>query len=222
MSDLAAALDVELIRVIVNYGLGSRVVRSAKQHGLSGGTIVLGKGTVASGFLNFIGLCDVRKEIVYLAGDSQIVSRAMEEMNKEFELSKPNHGIAFTTSICSIIGSRSIACRIKKEDRGAEKTMYHIINIIVDKGRAEEVVSAATKAGSKGGTVINARGSGVHETSKVFDMEIEPEKEVIIILSEVEKTEDIVASIRESLQIDEPGNGIIYVQETSRTYGIFR
>lgn len=100
--------------------------------------------------------------------------------------------------------------------------MYHIINIIVDKGRAEEVITAATKAGSKGGTVINARGSGVHETSKVFDMEIEPEKEVVIVLSEIERTGDIVAAIRESLKIDEPGNGIIYIQETSRTYGIFK
>jgi nitrogen regulatory protein PII len=100
--------------------------------------------------------------------------------------------------------------------------MYHLITTIVDKGKAEDVINAATKAGSKGGTIINARGSGIHETSKLFSMDIEPEKEIVIILSEVDKTEEIVSSIRTNLKIDEPGNGIIYIQDVNKTYGIYK
>jgi nitrogen regulatory protein PII len=92
----------------------------------------------------------------------------------------------------------------------------------VDRGKAEDVIDAATKAGSKGGTIINARGSGIHETSKLFSMDIEPEKEIVIILSEVESTEKIVSSIRSHLKIDEPGNGIIFIQDVNKTYGIYR
>ncbi|MDD3427693.1 MAG: P-II family nitrogen regulator, partial [Caldisericia bacterium] len=87
-----------------------------------------------------------------------------------------------------------------------------------DKGKAEEVIDAATKAGSKGGTIINGRWSGISETTKLFSMEIEPEKELVIILSESEMTDSIVLSIREKLRIDEPGNGIIYIQEVIKTY----
>lgn len=100
--------------------------------------------------------------------------------------------------------------------------MYQVITIIVDKGNAEDVVRAAEKAGSKGGTILNGRGSGVHETSKVFAMEIELEKEIVLILSEVEKTEAIISSIRKDLKIDEPGNGIIFVQDVNKTYGILK
>lgn len=100
--------------------------------------------------------------------------------------------------------------------------MYHVITTIVDKGKAEDVIDAATKAGSKGGTIINARGSGIHETSKVFSMEIEPEKEIVIILSEADKTEAIVSSIKNELKIEEPGNGIIFVQDVNKTYGIYK
>lgn len=211
---------IELICVIVNFGMGSKLIKSAKHHGVSGGTITLGRGTVNSRILDFIGLSDIRKEVVYLAAEQKTAYQALEELNKEFEFHKPHHGIAFTTSICGFAGSKKIVCLNKTEERGAENIMYHIINIIVDKGKAEEVVTAATQAGSKGGTIMNARGSGIHETSKLFSMEIEPEKEIVIIVSESDKTEAIVSRIRENLKIDEPGNGIIYIQNANRTYGI--
>ena len=99
--------------------------------------------------------------------------------------------------------------------------MYHSITVIVDKGKAEQVVEVATKAGAQGGTVINGRGSGIHETSKVFSMDIEPEKEIVLILSKAEMTESIVSSIAKEMQIDMPGNGIVYVQDVNRTYGLY-
>ena len=99
--------------------------------------------------------------------------------------------------------------------------MYHAITTIVDRGKAEDVIDAATKAGSKGGTIINARGSGIHETSKLFSMDIEPEKEIVIILSEVESTENRIFD-KKPLKIDEPGNGIIFIQDVNKTYGIYR
>lgn len=99
--------------------------------------------------------------------------------------------------------------------------MYNSIFVIVYKGNAELVIEAANKAGSKGGTIINARGAGTHETAKVFAMDIEPEKEIVLILSEVESTQKIVDAINAELKIEEPGNGIVIVQNVSKTYGIY-
>ncbi|NLZ35726.1 MAG: P-II family nitrogen regulator [Clostridiales bacterium] len=211
----------ELICFIVNFGLGSKILKKAKQYNVSGGTILLGKGTVNSKILDYLGLSDVRKEIVLMAADKEIAEVALEKLNKDFKLEKPNHGIAFTTSICGIAGTRSCKCNKKKEERGAENTMYHSITVIVDRGKAEDVIDAATKAGSKGGTIINARGSGIHETSKVFAIEIEPEKEIVLIISKSDKTEDIISSIKEELEIEKPGNGIIFVQNISEVYGLY-
>lgn len=213
--------DIELICLIVNFGMGSKIINYAKHHGVPGGTIALGRGTVNSHILNFIGVSDERKEIVYMAAKKKTAYNVLEELNKEYEFYKPNHGIAFTTSICSVLGTKSIVCEYKKEERGTDNIMYHIITTIVDKGKGEDVIDAATKAGSKGGTIINARGSGVHETSKLFSMDIEPEKEIVIILSEVEKTEAIVSLVKDSLKIDEAGNGILFIQDANRTYGIY-
>lgn len=213
--------DIELLCVIVKSGLGSKVMHKARQCGISNGTVFLGKGTVNNKILEFLGLADVSKEVVLMITNKSIMDEALRKLNEEFKFEKPNHGIAFTTSIKNVIGMRSCKGNEEFEERGLDKIMYNSITIIVDKGRAGDVIDAATKAGSLGGTIINARGSGIHETRKVFSMEIEPEKEVVIILSKTDQTEKIVESISKEMKINEPGNGIIYVQDINKTYGIY-
>lgn len=220
--------DIELLCVIVKSGLGSKVMHKAKQYGISDGTVLLGKGTilldkrtVSNKISKFLGIADVSKEIVLMISNKSITDEALRKLDEEFKFKKPNHGIAFTTSTINVIGMRSYKGNEEFKDGGLDKIMYNSITIIVDKGRAEDVIDAATKAGSLGGTIINARGSGIHETRKVFSMEIEPEKEVVLILSKKDQTEKIVESISKEIKINEPGNGIIYVQDINKTYGIY-
>ena len=221
MSSIDNLSVFELIYVIVNHGIGSKVLRKAKEHGISGGTILLGRGTIYNCFLNFFSLYDERKEIVLLGADKATAEHTLVELNKEFLFEKPNHGIAFTISTCNIVGA-TCCNREKNEERwGVNKPMFQFIITIVNRGNAEDVIDAAKAAGSKGGTIINARGSWANENSKVFNMEIEPEKEMVMILSSENDTETIVASIREKLQIDKPGNGIILIQNVTNAYGLY-
>lgn len=213
--------EFELIWIIVNFGSGSKVMQTAKKFGVSGGTVLIGKGTIKNSLLEFFALSNIRKEIVLMLADKKTAFQALEQLKVKFKFSKPNHGIAFTTSVGHVVGARSCKSDYRKEGRGAEEIMYHAITVIVEKGNAEDVIDAAAEAGAKGGTIINARGSGIHETSKVFNMDIEPEKEIVMILSKREKSDAIVSSIRTKLKIDEPGNGIIYTQDVSRTYGLY-
>lgn len=217
----AHVADYELICVIVNFGLGSKILHSAKHCGITGGTISLGKGTVNNHILEFLGLSDVRKEIVYMVGDQKTAEETLDKLDAEFKFEKPNHGIAFTTLVSKVLGNRGCKSANLNKEKGVGTIMYEAITVVVDKGQAEFVIEAASKAGSKGGTIINARGSGIHEISKVFAMDIEPEKEIVLILTKVEQTEQIVASIREQLKIDEPGRGIIFVQDVNRAYGLY-
>ncbi|WP_240339758.1 P-II family nitrogen regulator [Halobacillus ihumii] len=182
---------------------------------------MFGRGTVKSRILDMLGLSSVKKEIILMGSSETTANHALEKLSEKFKFNKPNHGIAFTISINQIFGARSFKNDRSKESRGADK-MYHAITVIIEKGNAEEVIDAATEAGSKGGTIINARGSGIHETSKVFSMEIEPEKELVLILSERDSTDAIVSSIRKKLKIDDPGNGIIFIQDINNTYGLYQ
>lgn len=216
--------NLELIYVVVNFGMGSKVLHRAKEYGISGGTVFIGRGTVNNSFLNFFSLYDERKEILLMAADGINSEYAIKSLNNDFHFKKSNHGILFTTNVVQIIGSRVDEKNGDNEnniDGGINNNMYQVIFTIVNKGRAEDVIDAAKLAGSKGGTIINGRGSGTSETSKLFNMEIEPQKEMVMILSKNEIVDDIVIAIRKKLEIDIPGNGIIFVQNVNKTYGIY-
>ncbi|TCS95881.1 P-II family nitrogen regulator [Hazenella coriacea] len=210
----------EMMCLVVNFGLGSKVIKTAKKHGVSGGTIFLGKGTIKNRLLEFLDLSDVRKEIVLMISEKTFAYKALEELKKQLSLHKPNRGIAFTTSVMNVIGARNCNSNHIEKSRGVDNAMYQAIFTIVDKGKAEEVIEVATQAGSKGGTIINARGSGIHETNMLFAMPIEPEKEIIMILSESHLTTPIVSSIRDRLNIDQPGNGILFILDVNQAYGL--
>lgn len=211
----------ERICVIVQSGHGTKVMKIARSNGTMGGTIVLGKGTARGRFLDFLGLTDVRKEIVYIIAGRATARQVLHALDEEINFEKPNHGIAFTTAVKAVSGSHYCQDADKAEEE-EDRIVYHLITTVVEKGNAELVVDAAAKAGATGGTIINGRGSSVNESSKLFNMEIEPEKEVVLIIVEAEKSEAVVASIREGAKIDEPGRGILFVQEVQCAYGLTR
>jgi len=221
MSENTNVLELEMICTVVNFGMGSKVLKFAKQNGISGGTIFLGKGTIKNHLLELLALSDSRKEIVLMIAKATTAYDVLEKINNEFNFKKPHHGIAFSIPVRNLIGVHSYKNNeIINESRGVENSMYKAIFTIVDRGKAEFVMDAANKAGARGGTIIHARGSGIHETSKLFSMDIEPEKEIVLILSEESLVDPITSSIRDSLKIDEPGNGIIFIQDVSKTYGL--
>ena len=65
-----------------------------------------------------------------------------------------------------------------------------MIVCIVNNGFSEAVMDAAKAAGARGGTVINARGTADKEAEKFFNISIQPEKEMVLILvkSEIRDT----------------------------------
>lgn len=220
MENNCSKMDLILICAIVNSGLGSNVLKIAKKNGVMGGTIFLGRGTINNYLLNLLALSDTKKEIVLMITSRETAVTAIAAINKELKITKSNHGIVFTISVRYALGSSNCIGNDMLEGR-EEISMHHAIFVIVEKGNAELVIEAATKAGSRGGTIINARGSGIHETSKLFHLDIEPEKEIVLILSEEHLTKKITSTINEMMNISEPGNGIIFVQNVDDAYGLY-
>lgn len=216
----SAEKEYELICVIVNFGLGSRALSAAKKAGVPGGTIMLGRGTADNRWLRLLELTDIRKEVVLIVCEKSVGDNALAEIDRVVKFSRPKHGVAFTMPVGALIRSGvSQEYEFNVQD-GGEQSMYRAVFVVVDKGRGETVMDVAREAGVRGGTIVNARGSGIHETSLFLNMEIEPEKEIVLMLTPVEITDRIVGAVREGLKIDEPGNGIIWVQPVSETYGI--
>lgn len=210
----------QLLTVIVDCSVGSRVLKIARQNGISGGTIVIGRGTYQVSGNIWDEDLEERKELVLMIADQSAIDRAMDQISRILRLDKPNRGIAFTLSVVDLMGSA--VCRRDSHSKQEErvKTMEKAIFVIVDRGSAEQVVEAAESAGARGATVINARGAGVHETSKLFAMDIEPEKEIVLILAEEAISGPIMETVGRHVHLDEPGKGILFAVDVKKSYGL--
>lgn len=219
---MGALYNYYLLVVIVDFGKATKIIHLAKELGATGGTILLGKGTVKSSILSLLGLNESRKEIILMGIENTLDERIHEELRHRLHLDKPNHGVVFSIPLKKIIGIDLGRHNLKFVEEGENEMKYEAIFTIVNRGMSDQVIEAATKAGSTGGTVIHGRGSGTEEITKLFNLEIEPEKDIILILSKVGNTEAIVDSIKHSIDAEQRGKGIIFVLDVSRATGLYQ
>jgi nitrogen regulatory protein PII len=96
------------------------------------------------------------------------------------------------------------------EDVEMEDIKQHLIITITNEGYAEKVMSEAKKAGATGGTTINGRGLNNKTAIKFLKIDIEPEKDIVLILATSESKNKIMESIISSCGIKTPGGGICF------------
>lgn len=211
---------LEMLVVIVEHNKASKVLHLADEKGVTASIAMLGRGTASRTIFDYLGLNDKKKAVLMLFGKTEEITDLADYLVEKLEMNKPNHGIAYIESAFNVFGTEDNANGSENIKRG--ENMYNAIYTIVEKGNADDVIEAAQKAGSRGGTVMHARGSGSEEARKVFNMLIEPEKEIVLIISEEAKTKDIVESIRKETQIEEEGKGIIFITRVEQTYGLVK
>jgi nitrogen regulatory protein PII len=212
---------------IQDFGKGSRVLELFNELGGIGGTIFVGKGTVKSELLHLLGIMETRKEIVVTIINEDREDTFFDEVSQKFGLDKPKHGIAFSMPVMNIVnvndsGHESNQSQGAVGSGGAKNLDYKAIFVIVNRGLADDVLEAAESAGSTGGTVMHGRGFGSKEKETLFGIKIEPEKELVLIISKATKTEAIINAIAEKINVHEPNTGIIFVMDVDRTLGLYQ
>ncbi len=219
MSDPTPRLALYL--AIVNDGDARKVIELSHTAGVQGATVFYGYGTMNKGFLAMIGLSDIKKEIVLMCSDTDTGDVAAKLIFETLQMRKSHHGVIVSLAIDSLFGSAALtplSHQPKKETNMENQAIF----TIVDKGKSELVIDAAASAGATGGTIIYARGSGIHETKKIFNIPIEPEKEIILTIAPTDKVEAITTAIRNELKIDDPGMGIVFVMDVRSDYGLYK
>jgi len=95
-----------------------------------------------------------------------------------------------------------------------------LIVSIVRKGWGDTVLEASMKAGAHGGTVLFGRGIGRNEQQRVFGIQIEPEKEVVLTLVPAELVDRVLQEILRCAEITAPGHGLAFVVAVEQVAGI--
>ena len=211
-----------IMTLILSEQQSQKFIRIAKGKGIRAGIIVLGEGTVNSATLNLLGIKSQKKEIVNILLEKSKARETLDFFTKELRLHEPGRGIIFTSPVIiagTITGGKSPSRKIGNSLE--EKSMYKKLTVVVNRGIAEDVMDIARKSGVRGGTILHGRGTGSEYATKLFGVEIEPEKELVMIVMPSELIETVVDSLFHELQLNTPGNGILFVEPILKIRGLF-
>ncbi|MDE6584730.1 MAG: P-II family nitrogen regulator [Anaeroplasmataceae bacterium] len=97
---------------------------------------------------------------------------------------------------------------------------FEVIFCIVDAGFSDSVMSAARECGARGGTVLNARGTAREDAEKLFNISIQPEKEIVLILVSSDIKDDILHAIYKNVGLNTPAQGIAFSMPVEDVVGL--
>ena len=97
---------------------------------------------------------------------------------------------------------------------------YKCILAIVNNGFAEEAMEAARAAGARGGTILHARGTTSKEAEKLFNITIEPEKEIVLILAGSERSDAILTALYTAIGTSTNAQGIAFALPVDEAVGL--
>ncbi len=100
------------------------------------------------------------------------------------------------------------------------KSGYKCIWAVVNNGFAEEAMEIAKACGARGGTILHARGTMSKEAEKMFNITIQPEKEIVMILAKTEGVDAILKGLYSGVGTSTKAQGIVFAIPVDETMGL--
>ena len=97
---------------------------------------------------------------------------------------------------------------------------FELILCIVNTGFSEVAMDAARKFGARGGTTMHGRGTATKDAEKIFNITIQPEKEIIIILVSSEIKDAILKGLYDAVGTNTQAQGIAFALPVDDVIGI--
>ena len=97
---------------------------------------------------------------------------------------------------------------------------FECIVTIVDGGYSEYVIDASKEAGAKGATIINGRGSTSSENDNFHKLNIQPDKQIVLILCKNSQTKSIVQAISKKAGMNTKAHALSFVLPVEDAIGM--
>lgn len=203
----------KLLISLVDRDCGDELVNVTKEAGARGGTVIHGRSVEGSALMRALALGDSHKDVVItiLGEEAPMVLLAIKMAGGKAQ--KKIRGQAMVLDVSQVFVKSSAANDAALSTKETNMDSGHVLMVvIVNQGFADDTMAAARKAGARGGTIVNARGTGTEEDVKFFGIRLVPEKEILLIVAPRERIDGITRSIRELPFLSEPGGGILFSQ----------
>lgn len=97
---------------------------------------------------------------------------------------------------------------------------YKCVFAIVNNGFSETAMDAAKACGARGGTILHGRGTASKDAEKFFNMTIQPDKEIVMILVESELVDGILKGLYTAIGSSTEAQGIAFALPVDEVIGL--
>jgi len=97
---------------------------------------------------------------------------------------------------------------------------HEVIFCVVNAGFSDAVMDAAKEFGARGGTVIHARGTANSLAEKKFEIPVQPDKEMVMILVPTSIKDDVLHGLYRAVGLKTPGQGIAFSLPVDAAVGL--
>ena len=215
-----------LFVAILNQSASDKAIRILSSSGVTMCLVTIGHGTAVTQRLSYFGLDDSEKDVVLSTMPLCLSGQMVEKFEKSLSLKKPGNGLVFTVPIGHVADARSDKCmrgNTQPEVGGCsmkEEIKHELIIAITNRGYTDDVMEAARASKATRGTVIHARRVAIQEAEKFFGVSLQPEKELVLILSVSESRQAIMQSIAENTGMHTDAKTVVFSMPVSDVRGL--
>ncbi len=217
----------KLFIAIVKKGTAKKAVRLARGSGLAAAATVYARGIGKNEKTSFLGMeINHEKEVILMLIKEDSAEDVITEVTSHLHFERPGTGLGLLINISGFIGVQSPEGPAdSKAEEGAANMKpadkeYDLIVTIVKSSEAEKIIKASKDAGADGATIISGRGIGINEKATLFNMLIEPEKEIVLTIIHKGRTQEVFQAICDAVELNVPGNGISFILDVDQVAGI--
>ncbi|MBQ8140744.1 MAG: P-II family nitrogen regulator [Clostridia bacterium] len=195
-----------------------------KAHGVGTLYALNCNGTVHEKTLDLLGIERSEKSMLITITDGDSLKNLTRALSSEMKIDLPDRGVAVAVPLSSIGGAATLQYFTDAEFSAEKESKdmysdYELIMAIYEKGFTETVMDAARSAGAGGGTTIRAKGTGAKAAEKFFGISLAEEKEIVFIVSDVNKKKDIMKAIMRDAGVNTPAHALVFSLPVSETAG---
>ena len=183
-------------------------------------------GTAHAKTLSLLGIERTEKKMLLSTVTSATLRKLKRSLTMEMKIDLPDRGVAVAVPLSGVGGSRALEYLIAGQEVAEEnlteenvmESSHELIVAIYERGYTDMVMDAAREAGAGGGTTINAKGTAAG-AQKFFGLSLAVEKEMVFIVSSVEKKKDIMKAIMQNAGMDTKAHALVFSLPVSATAG---
>ncbi len=213
---------------IVESEKGHKLIEVLENQNITMNIQTVGFGTAPTEMMDIFGLGSNDKDIVISMASKKAINSLMANFGSNFSSYTKYGGLLIVLNVLAVnrLVAEALNHDLPEEIMMQEEVVmknehkHYLVMITVNRGYTDNVMEVAKKAGATGGTVIKGRLAETEKLKAVTDIEVEEERESIIILAPADVSARILEDVNEKYGLRSKARGILCAVPVEKAYKI--